>query len=68
MQQAGQVGQGRAGQSRAEGQGQGQEGGSASGPGGGAQGGPGGTVGSLCAIEVEGLKRRPPTVGGRPMP
>ena len=24
-------------------------------------------IGSLCAIEVEGLKRRPPTVGGRPM-
>ena len=22
----------------------------------------------LCAIEVEGLQRRPPTVGGRPMP
>ena len=25
-------------------------------------------IGSLCAIEVEGLKRRPPTVGGRPLP
>ena len=25
-------------------------------------------IGSLCAIEVEGLKRLPPTVGGRPMP
>ena len=25
-------------------------------------------LGSLCAIAVEGLKRRPPTVGGRPMP
>ena len=24
--------------------------------------------GSTCAIEVEGLKRRPPTVGGRPKP
>ena len=25
-------------------------------------------IGSLCAIEVKGLKRRPPTAGGRPMP
>ena len=25
-------------------------------------------AGSTCAIEVEGLKRRPPTVGGRPKP
>ena len=24
--------------------------------------------GSTCAIEVDGLKRRPPTVGGRPKP